>query len=100
MKSESEIQKQCLQWLQESGFFATKMHLGAIRVAGRNLPNPMAGAPDIFALKNGKYHGIEVKKPGGKLSKTQKIWHQKALLVGGVKIIVVYSLDELIDYFS
>ena len=95
---ESEIQSQCLDWLKANGYFAIKLHLGPIKIgSGRNVRNPMAGAPDIFALKDGIYYGIEVKKAGGKVSDRQSEWHDKAERSGGALIVVVNSLQDMID---
>lgn len=93
---ESEIQKQCLNYLQVSGFFAWKNHVGSIPTHGRGrATNPAAGSPDIMAIKNGLFYAIEVKTPTGKVSKHQYGWLEKAHKHGAIAM-VVRSLDDLI----
>lgn len=92
---EQEIQKQCLDYLSENGFFAWKNHVQGMRVSGAIIRNPAAGSADIFAIKQGRFYCIEVKTPKGKLSQNQYIWLQKAHKYGAISI-VVKSLDDLI----
>jgi hypothetical protein len=97
--TEQQIQKQCLNWLQSNGFFAWKNHVGPIFVGNskKMIPNPAKGSPDILAVKEGIFYGIEVKKRGNRLSPHQRDWHEKAQRIGGAVCLVVYSQQDLID---
>jgi len=100
MQTEQQIQKLCLTWLQCNGFFAWKNHVGPIQVgAGRKIKNPAKGSPDIIAIKDGKFFGFEIKKPGKKMSADQITWAKEARQYGAV-VLCVSSLQELIDDFT
>ena len=96
---EQEIQKQCLDYLSRTGFFAWKNHVQGMRVGGRTVKSPAAGSPDILAIKDGKFYCIEVKTPKGKLAEHQFIWLKKAHKHGAISM-VVRSLDDLIYFID
>jgi hypothetical protein len=48
---------------------------------------------------NGQYVGIEVKAPKGKQSEHQQEF-QKQLEAAGGKYVLVYSLEDVIEYLS
>ena len=52
------------------------------------------GLPDIVAIKDGIYIGIEVKAPKGKQSESQKAIQAEIEKAGG-KYIVARSLDDV-----
>lgn len=55
------------------------------------------GVPDIIAVIDGDFWGIEVKRPGGILSEDQKKFRDDLLRLGkSPNYYVVKSLDELI----
>ena len=96
---ESEIQKQCIDWLRANGFWANKLHVGPIQLGNgkRWAKNPLRGAPDIIAIRDAIYYGIEVKRPGGKLSNEQIRFHEEIRAKGGAVIMVVYSLEDMVN---
>ena len=51
------------------------------------------GTPDVLACLNGRFIGIEVKKPGGKASPLQKVQLRKIKEAGGLSI----TADNLND---
>lgn len=53
-----------------------------------------AGVPDLILCFNGKFIGIEVKKEGGYLSKSQKVVHAHIEHAGG-RIFTVRSIDDV-----
>lgn len=53
-----------------------------------------AGVPDIIACINGRFVGIEVKRPGGIVSELQKYHIAKINKAGGAAF-VAYSIDEV-----
>ena len=55
-----------------------------------------AGFPDLFIIFNGRITGIELKAPGGVLTKVQRDMH--LLLRGaGMMTYVCHSVDEVLD---
>lgn len=69
--TESYIQSKIVKIVKEYGGLAIKLH-----------PFTMAGLPDLMILYKGRCYFIEVKKPGGKVSKIQAAVHKKFLAVG------------------
>ncbi|WP_054637161.1 VRR-NUC domain-containing protein [Thalassobacillus sp. C254] len=58
-----------------------------------------AGVPDILACINGRFVGIEVKKPGGKVSELQKANIRLIEKAGGVAF-VSFSVEETKHYLT
>jgi len=65
----------CFAWKEHGGLYGT------------------AGLPDIICCIGGRFVGLEVKTPGGKLTKLQEVTLAKIQASGGVGI-VVRSVDE------
>jgi len=55
-----------------------------------------AGVPDIIACINGRFVGIEVKRPGGVVSELQK-YHIGQINKSGGAAFVAYSVDDVKD---
>lgn len=53
-----------------------------------------AGVPDIIACINGRFVGIEVKRPGGIVSEVQK-YHIEKINKSGGAAFVAYSIDDV-----
>jgi len=98
--TEQDIQRDCLAYLKELGYMCWKQPSQGLRVAGgkrvKKRGGGTVGHPDIMALKEGIFYCIEVKKPGGKVSKGQVAWLIYAQ-TNGAKCMVVRSLEEMID---
>lgn len=104
MNQEREIQKSILDylslrkinaWRTNSGisFSSYKEKQFITRLAPR-------GTSDIIGfLNDGRFLGIEVKKPGGKVSDDQDIFLNKINRAGGVGF-VAYSIDDVIRKFA
>ena len=58
----------------------------------------MAGVPDRIVLINGICIFVELKRPDGRVSMIQKVWHQK-LRDLGFRVEVLKSMDE-VDTFA
>lgn len=98
--SEKEIQKTILDYLALKGINAWRTNSGiqfstykgkehVVRLAPR-------GTPDIIGfLSDGKFLGIEVKKPGGTVSPEQLLFIEKVNKAGGV-CFIAYSLDDVV----
>ena len=57
------------------------------------------GLPDLMIVHNGKFTGIEVKRPGAKLRPEQGAFGIK-LTLAGAEYHVVHSLEEFIIAFQ
>ena len=94
---EKTIQTEILNYLNSNGYFAWKNHLGGIRRSGQaTVKNPNRGAPDIMAIRDGLFFGIEVKKSGGVIAMHQYQWLEKLRIHGGNSIIAD-SLESCIE---
>lgn len=105
--SEQALQRQCLDFLRSkygSRAFVRKVPVGPMAVRTRGgqaaqAPNPLAGFPDILICLGGRFIGVEVKLPGGKLSPVQAITHDAIREAGGI-VHVVHSLEECMKAFE
>lgn len=98
--SEREIQKVILDYLQLKGINAWRTNSGIqfSTYKDRSYITRLAprGTPDIIGfLNNGKFLGIEIKKPGGIVSDDQNIFIDKINKAGGLAF-VAFSLDDVI----
>jgi hypothetical protein len=55
------------------------------------------GSGDLFAVKDGKFLSVEVKKPKGKPTENQLLWLEDVRLHGGLAVIA-HSVQEVVDY--
>jgi len=99
-ETEQDIQKLCLNYLRDNGFLCWKQPSQGLRVNGGRRAKCMGGStvghPDLMAIKDGNFYCIEVKKPGGKVHRSQVAWLTFAQM-NGAKCMVVRSLQEMID---
>lgn len=101
-KLESDIQREICDWLSTKSIFFwrsnnvpvfAKSNDGKMRF--RALPKyTPKGLPDIIAIVNGIFIGIEVKRPGEKLRPGQNDFQMKCCDNGG-KYLVVHSIEEM-----
>lgn len=54
------------------------------------------GVPDIIVVKEGKFIGLEVKTPKGRISEAQKLFKEQLEAVGG-KYFTVSSIDDVVE---
>lgn len=98
MLTESDILRACLDWLLYQQVMCWRQNQAAVPLpnGGFRRFNGRKGLPDIIAIlpPHGTFVAIEVKKPGGKMSKEQIAFHEELVKNGGVSICVT-SLDEL-----
>lgn len=93
---ESSIQSSILEALTASGYWAWRVNSGAT-VVGEGTGQRMfrgapPGTPDI-RIEAPVAGYLEVKRPGEKLSKTQRAWHERAAK-HGVRVAIVHSASE------
>lgn len=101
--SEKEIQKAIIDYLAIRGLFFWRNNTGAMMSEYKGRTRFMrfgsVGSPDIFVLKNGHVHGLEVKGPKGKQSPSQKEWGESFERNGG-HYHIVRSIDDVMQIFS
>ena len=95
-EKESQIQKTILDYLRYRKVFCWKQNTVGIykQSTGSYIPSQSVGAPDIFAVKNGKVFGIEVKTKTGKQSDNQKNFQQDFEKAGGI-YLVARSIEDV-----
>lgn len=81
--TEQKIQKQITDALTKAGWHVVK-------VIKCNKP----GTPDLVCCKGSQCVWIEVKKPGGKLSKLQKFMH-KQMRNKGLNVMVAFGVEDI-----
>lgn len=78
MVSEKTIENQIKCYLDQIGAWYIKTHGNMFS---------KAGTPDIIACINGRFVGIEVKKPGGKVSALQLAQIKRIERAGGIAFV-------------
>lgn len=92
MLTESQIQRQIVDYLQYTGWLVLQTYLGSNRGGSVWMTK---GLPDICAIKNGRHVWLEIKTPAGRVKPEQEILHQQ-LRAHGAEIYVVRSLEDCI----
>jgi len=86
---EKKIENQIKSYLDSIGAWYLKVHGSAFQ---------KAGVPDVIGVVNSLFFGIEVKKPGGRVSALQ-IANIKLINQAGGQAFVAYSVDEVKQQF-
>ncbi len=89
-QSEKTIENKIKKYLDDNNYYFFKNH-------GNVWTEP--GRPDIVACIEGKFVGIEVKKPGGIVSPAQEKQGLKIQKSGGL-FLIAYSLDDVINFLD
>lgn len=93
---ESEVQKAILAYLEVTRTFHYRNNSGAYKAEhGSFVRYGTPGSPDIVCVIRGHYVGLEVKRPGGKLSPMQKQFAKELIDHGGYYFMVT-SIDDVI----
>ena len=89
---EKTVENKIKKYLFSKGIYYFKVHGSKFMVKG---------IPDIVCCYNGKFLGIEVKKPGHKFGQTeeQKIHENNIKKSGGVYLLVD-DVNEVINYIE
>lgn len=99
---EKDIQRAILQYLSLKRVFHWRNNTGAFtgehNGKRRFVQFGAVGSPDIFAVKDGKIYGIEVKRPGGKMSEKQRLFKFDFEGNGGIYRLAE-SIDDIKDLF-
>ena len=93
-----DLRKVCY-WAVPNGGKRSKSEANRLKAEGVK-----SGVPDITVLYDGKYYGLEVKRPAtlapkGRLSKNQKIMIERIETAQG-KVKVVYGVEDVIESFD
>lgn len=92
--SETEIQKQIIDFLKKKGWLVFRMNAGLVKKGSYTFHLSPKGTPDLMAVGPEVLIWIEVK--AGKAKPTpEQLEQHAALRVRGQKVVVVWSLDEL-----
>jgi Holliday junction resolvase len=96
MAQGNELVRACEQYLEIKRIFHYRNNSGAVKMAhGAFVRFGAAGSPDIIAVKDGRYIGIECKMGTGRQSESQKNF-QAALEQAGGRYILARSIDDLV----
>lgn len=87
-KSEQKIQKEITDYLETQGYYVIK-----IIKCNKN------GTPDLLAVKSTGTLFVEVKKPGGRLSRLQR-FRIDELQQRGIDVVVAFSVDDVKLYLK
>lgn len=95
---ERDIQKSIIDYLRVKKIFHYKNSTIGIykKSTDSYIPSQSVGSPDIICVIDGKYVGIEVKRPKGIQSESQKEF-QKNLERAGGRYILARSIDDVIN---
>lgn len=92
--SEHDIQALILIYVTSlPNAFAFRMNTGKARMGGRFVTFGIPGQPDIFAIIQGRFVGIEVKTATGRQSKDQQNWQRNCERAGGLYILARSVID-------
>jgi Holliday junction resolvase len=82
---EKHIENQIKRYLDQQGVWYMKVHGGMYQ---------KAGVPDILCCIDGRFVGIEVKRPGGVISPLQQLNIDDINRQGGIAF-VAYSVEDV-----
>ncbi len=91
--TESEIQKQIIDYCKSIGGIVFRMNAGG---RGYNIKKPPKGTPDLLIVLDRISLWIEVKTKTGIVSKDQIFMHMELVRMGQ-NVVVARSLDDVID---
>ena len=94
--SETDLVRGCLEVLNMHGIMAWRNNTGALRTGKRFIRFGAAGSPDIIAIRDGRFIGIECKLPGRKQS-TSQIMFETGIRAAGGEYWLIYGVDELAE---
>ena len=83
--TEADVTRSIRQLLKQIGVFHWKVHQGL---------GCVPGVPDVIGVWKGRLLGIEVKRPGGKLSPAQVAFIDRINAEGGLAF-VAFSVDDV-----
>lgn len=91
--SEQDIKLQIYDWLKAHRIFVERQNVGGMKKGKHYIQFAKRGTPDLWCIVDGKYVGLEVKKPSGEQSRPQIEFEARVKAAKGYYFIV-RSLDE------
>ena len=97
-KSETEIQREVLDYLKLRNIPANRNNAGKVKKGSHWINLGKGGWPDVIAClpPSGFFLGVEIKKPGEELSEKQVEVKAEIEQANGI-VIVVTSVEELAE---
>ena len=89
--TESEIQKQIIDYCTAKGALVFRMNAGSRNYNNKQAPK---GTPDLFVVKKPVAVWVEVKTPTGKVSEVQEKMHDR-LRELGQRVIIARSVEDV-----
>jgi len=98
MTETDELQKDIIKYLKLRGYPATRKQSGRVRSGKYWINQGEAGWQDCISVipPNGRFLGVECKKPGEKLSDKQ-LERKAELEAAGALVIVATCLEDVIN---
>ena len=99
LSTEKETQAACAELLRARGIFHYRQNSGAMKTERGNFYRfGTPGAPDIVAVIQGRYVGLEIKDVAGRQSETQKLFQKQLEAAGGIYLLIrqVEELEEFL----
>lgn len=95
-QKEKDIQNAIVEWLEWKKIFHYRNNTGAFVRPGTSsfYRFGVPGAPDIVCVISGLFVGIEVKRPGGRLSPLQEDFGKRLTKAGGIYIVAT-SIEDV-----
>jgi len=93
--AERDVLRMCLEYLTAKRIFHYRNNTGAVKTEKSFVRFGTPGSPDIVAVVDGNYIGIECKGSDGKQSELQKIFQSNLERAGGIYVLV-RTLEDLI----
>ena len=94
MAKESDLYVPVLDACRLLGAMAFRVNAGVF--GARHVRSVPVGTPDILGCLRGRFFGIELKAPKGRLSEGQLAWHTEARHAGAL-IVVAQSVNEVVQ---
>lgn len=95
--SEAALSRAIREAIALTGATVTRHQSGTLRVGGRTIRMGDPGWPDIVGYdREGRFVGIEVKVPKGRVEPHQAAWHEQARKAG-CRVGVARSVREAVD---
>lgn len=99
-KPESDVLKECLDWLHKNGFGAKRMNNGSGDFGGGFRTYGIIGAGDILAIQKGRFIEVECKKGSGGVQSKNQQKHQAWVERFDGEYYIVHDVSELEYYLK
>lgn len=95
---ESKVLSFCEKMLTAHGIMHWRNNTGAVKVEKRFIRYGCKGSPDIIAVHEGRFIGIECKGTGGVQQPSQKAFQERLEAAGGLYLLVTpNNMDSALE---